>query len=46
MEDSKIYEVNGKKLTEEELMELKKNPKIKLTEIAPNIYKKLERIYG
>jgi len=39
-------EVNGKKVTLQELEEYKKNPNCKLTEVAPGKFKLLEKMYG
>ncbi len=42
----RFYEVNGKKLTQEEFEALKQDRKISLKEIAPFVYKKLDQMFG
>lgn len=45
-EENKEIEVNGKKISEEELKRLRENSDVRLTEISPNVFKKLERLRG
>lgn len=42
----RLYEVDGKQMPYEQFMEMFNNPKIKIKEIAPFVYKTLERMFG
>ena len=45
-ENKKEIEVNGKKVSIQELQELEKNPSIRLKKLSEGIFKTLQRLHG